>query len=75
MQEDDATFGAAYRALIRVGRSLSARQRLSASIGQVFRVEVRVRFRKDHLLAQQAAWILSKALSAGKPARLARASL
>jgi hypothetical protein len=55
MLEDDTAFSAAYRALTIFKHSLTARQ--------VFRIRpVRVRFRKDHLLAQQAARVILKVL-------------
>jgi hypothetical protein len=52
MREDDTAFTDAYRALMTIERSLTVRRRMHAWVRQV--QPIRVRFRQDHLLAQQA---------------------
>jgi hypothetical protein len=61
MLEDDTAFDAAYRALTTLERSLTVRQRLYASVRQVFQRSIRVRFQKDQLLARQTVRVLLKA--------------
>jgi hypothetical protein len=60
MLEDDITFEAVYDALTQFERSLTLRGCFQASIGHFFQRSVRVRFRKDELLAEHAARLILK---------------